>query len=114
MELKSGWVACRRISYRCCQRDIIYLTVPPEAVGKEMVIRWTSSFGDSIYMKFHRLCRLAHFPVLHFGDSSRLTTRRRRKGRDAWMNLGGPGCRLQTCSRLATEWFDSAFRVFSL
>ncbi|MCP9262909.1 hypothetical protein DINM_006279 [Dirofilaria immitis] len=31
--------------------------------------------------------------------------------RDAWMNLGGPRCRLQTCSRLATEWFDSTFRV---
>lgn len=58
------------------KETLFHLTVPPETVGKEMVIRWTSSFGDSIYMKFHRLCRLAHFPVLHFGDSSRLTTRR--------------------------------------
>lgn len=25
--------------------------------------------------------------------------------------LGGPGCRLQTCSRLASEWFNSTFRA---
>uniref|UniRef100_A0A915Q6B1 Uncharacterized protein n=1 Tax=Setaria digitata TaxID=48799 RepID=A0A915Q6B1_9BILA len=34
------------------------------------------------------------------------------KVEDAWMNLGGPGYRLQTCSRLATEWFDSTFWVY--
>ncbi|KAM3185427.1 hypothetical protein ACTXT7_006397 [Hymenolepis weldensis] len=28
------------------------------------------------------------------------------------MILGGPGCRLQTCSRLAPEQFDSAFSAF--
>ena len=26
-------------------------------------------------------------------------------------SLGGPGCRLQTCSRLASEWFNSTFRA---
>lgn len=30
----------------------------------------------------------------------------------AEMILGGPGCRLQTCSRLAPEQFDSAFSAF--
>lgn len=29
----------------------------------------------------------------------------------ARMNFGGPGCRLQTCSWLALEWFDSTFRA---
>ncbi|KAL7848618.1 hypothetical protein SRHO_G00202410 [Serrasalmus rhombeus] len=27
------------------------------------------------------------------------------------MTLGGPGCRLQTCSCLAAEWFNSTFRA---
>ena len=29
----------------------------------------------------------------------------------ARMSLGGPGCRLQTCSCLAAEWFNSTFRA---
>lgn len=29
----------------------------------------------------------------------------------ARMILGGPGCRLQTCSCLAAEWFNSTFRA---
>ena len=33
-------------------------------------------------------------------------------GSSAQMSLGGPGCRLQTCSRLASEWSDSTFRAF--
>ena len=33
-------------------------------------------------------------------------------GSSARMSLGGLGCRLQTCSRLASEWSDSTFRVF--
>lgn len=32
----------------------------------------------------------------------------------ARMILGGPGCRLQTCGRLATEWFDSTSWVSSV
>ena len=31
----------------------------------------------------------------------------------AGMILGGPGCRLQTCSRLASERFNSAFSALS-
>lgn len=30
----------------------------------------------------------------------------------ARMILGGPGCRLQTCSCLAAEWFNSTFRAY--
>ncbi len=66
--------------------------------------RWDFTFFNVIFVSrtTHQFLRVSKSDGLYGGGYPYTIAR---------MSLSGLGCRLQTCSRLASEWFNSTFRA---